>query len=112
MISNADIYIKNNFCKAITVSRERNGHQMGMTLTLNSGDYKRIPLLEPKSFLTINAPEGIDARSCYVKISSDVDIQLKYLRTKSKWTVRILTNELPPDVGPSVHIEIGEDGPE
>ncbi len=112
MIYSADIYIKNYLCDAITVSREQNGHGVDMTFILDGGDHNRIPLLGPESSLTINAPEGLDARYCSVKMRSDFDIELKYLGTESKWTVRILPNELPPYVGPLVYIAISEDGPE
>jgi hypothetical protein len=52
------------------------------------------------------------SKDCPFKVKSDVDLAVSCSRTDSNWAIKIVPNELPPDVPTTVNVNLGEDEPE
>jgi hypothetical protein len=104
MANQADFLIKNVcFAEGLEVSK------LTPVATIADGIEERIPVLSPDESLVIKAPVGKDIRYCPLTVKSDVDLSVTVSRTNSTWTLKIIPNDLPPDVPTTVNVTI-EDG--
>jgi hypothetical protein len=115
MAEQADIYVKNEFASDIVVTRIL-PDEISSDTTIPSGDEDRFyltshceekfPLVVSEELLIINAPDGVDTEDCYIIVrSSIIDLAISFSSTN--WTIRIVPNELPPEVPTSVNVTVG-----
>jgi hypothetical protein len=54
----------------------------------------------------------MELRDCFLKVKTDVDANAVHSRTEGKWTLNIITNEIPPDVPTTMNVTVGHDEPD
>ncbi len=113
MIYRADAYVRNNsnLIDTLNVVSMHRYTKMQET-TVNHGNVVRIPLSGPEVSLIISAPGDTDTKRCCIMIESDVDLDMVYSRAERNWTIKILPNELAPDMPTSINITISDAGGE
>ncbi len=114
MANKADVNVKNVFNTNVMLHLKRQLQDGSSDLEINvaQGEVKMVQLPDPNVSMVIQAPEGMDLRDCLIKVKSDVDLDVQHSRTLSYWTLKIIPNDLPPDVPTSVNVVIGQDEPE
>ena len=115
MAEQADIYVTNKFERDIVVTRILPGGS-SENAKIPSGDEDRfylsshyeekLPLVIPEESLIINAPDGVDTEDCQIVVRSSI-IDLAILCSRTNWTIRIVPNDLPPDVPTTVNVSVG-----
>jgi len=111
MANRADVYVKNVLTDNINVIRKLPDGTIDLNTSIANGDEEGVHLAGPEVSLIINAPEGKDIKDCHVKVKSDVDLAVSHSRTDSNWAIKIVPNDLPPDVPTTVNVDVGESGP-
>jgi hypothetical protein len=121
MADKAEAYVGNKFPGDINITRQfhddgSNSDITDLKITIPKSTGKkihqeRIDLPGPEVSLVINAPEGVDTKGYYLNVRADVDLEVKYSRTHSNWTIKILPNELDAEVPTTVNVNVGEEGP-
>jgi hypothetical protein len=114
MANNADVNVENVFSNAVTINVKRvlqNGAS-DREDNIVQNEAKQVPLPSPDVKLVIQVPEGMDLRNCVLKVKADVDLETKHSRTDSNWTLKIIPNDLPPDVPTTVNVTVGQDEPD
>ncbi|MCP5048267.1 MAG: hypothetical protein GY940_13940 [bacterium] len=110
MANRADVFVINKLKQGdIGFQRKPTDETIDMADKINTGNEKRVPLLDPNVSLIIKAPQGVDITNCPLKVESDVDLSVLYSVTHSYWKIKIEPNTLPPDVPTSVNVTVGED---
>jgi hypothetical protein len=112
MADQAYVYVKNNLTGSIDATRMLPDGSEASTTTIANANREKITLLGLEEWIVIAAPAGVDTKDCVISIKSDVDLDTLLSRTDSKWTIKIVPNELPPDTPTDVNITLGEDEPE
>lgn len=111
MAEQADVYVENKFQGSIVVTRKRpDGSSVDATISneVNENE-KKFPLLVPEESLIINAPEGFDTEDYPIVVRSGI-IDLKVTTSRTNWTIKIVPNDLPPEVPTTANVNVGEDG--
>ncbi len=114
MANNADVNVENVFSNAVTINVKRvlQDGSSDQDVNIVQNEAKQVHLPNPDVKLLIQAPVGIDLRDCVLKVKADVDLETKHSRTDSKWTLKIIPNDLPPDVPTTVNVTVGQDEPD
>jgi len=116
MADRADVYVRNGLTGSIQgdihVTRKLPDGSSDLDITIANGNEEMIHLPGPEVSLVIDAPEGVDSKDCPFKVKSGVDLAVSCSRTDSNWAIKIVPNELPPDVPTTVNVNLGEDEPE
>jgi hypothetical protein len=112
MANRADFLIKNVLTDDITVFRKTPDGSIDFDITIANGNEEMIPIAGPEVSLVINAPEWVDTKDCPIKVKSYVDLEVLYSRTDSNWAIKIIPNDLPPDVPTTVNVTLGDDEPD
>jgi hypothetical protein len=108
MAEQADAFVKNTFDSDIVVTRIL-PDESSEDNTIGSGKEKRFPLLVSEESLIINAPEGKDTENLHITVRSSI-IDLKVRHSTTNWTLRIIPNDLPPEVPTTVNVSVGDPG--
>jgi len=108
MAEQADVFVTNSFQSDIVVTRVL-PDKSRVDTTIANGNEEKFPLMVPEESLIINAPDGKDERLYIVVRSSIIDLHVRYSTTK--WTTRIIPNDLPPEVPTTVNVNVGQDPP-
>jgi hypothetical protein len=111
MAEQADVYVKNKLTDGIQVIRKLPDGSSDYEVTVAGGDEEKIYLGGTEVSLVVKAPEGTDTKNHSFRKRSDVDLSVACSRTDSNWTMKILPNDLPPDVPTTVNVTIGISGP-
>ena len=112
MIYKADVTVRNAWDYVIDVTRMINqGETSDLNTTIAPQNQETINLPSLTTSLVISAPGGQETKECPVKVKSDVDLELLYYRSHSRWNLRILPNDLPEDVPTTMNVTIGEEEP-
>lgn len=112
MIEQADVYVKNTFfTEPIQVTRKLPDGGSDLNIMVPKGNEEKIYLGGLDVSLVIKAPTGMETRYCPVKVRADVDLAVSHSRTDSTWSMKILPNNLDPELPITVNVTIGEDGP-
>lgn len=115
MIEQANVFIKNKFVncedpKDIQVTLEPAGGTQPIIIAAGqTGDPILLPNLETS--LVIKAPDSIeDLKEVDIQVWSGVDLSVISSSTNGewKWTLKILTNNLPPEVPTTVNVTVGD----
>ncbi len=112
MADKADVYVKNALADDVHVIRKLPDGSSDLDITIANGNEEMVHLPGLEVSLLINAPEGLDTKDCPFKVKSGVDLAVSCSRTDSNWAIKIVPNELPPDVPTTVNVNLGEDEPE
>ncbi|MCP5104346.1 MAG: hypothetical protein GY950_13240 [bacterium] len=111
MADRADVNVKNVLADDINVIRKLPDGSSDINAVIANGNEEQIHLPGPEVSLQINAPVGMDTNTCPLKVISDVDLAVSHSRTSALWTMRIESNELPPETPTTVNVTVGEIGP-
>lgn len=107
MAEQADVFVKNNFVtEDITVKRIL-PDEIVTTTTIGYGGEVKFPLLVPEESLIIIQPEGKNPEEWALKVRSSI-IDLAVSPSSNQWRVRIIPNELPPEVPTTVNVTVGD----
>lgn len=106
MANQADVVVTNKL-----LSGDLEVSKSGNVVTIAVDGNERIPLLSPNEEMVLTAPEGKDLKYCPLEVKSDVDLSVTISRTDSTWTLKIIENNLPPDVPTTVNVTPGEEEP-
>jgi hypothetical protein len=109
MAEQADVYVKNSFKSDIVVTRVLPDESSEDT-TIASGNEEKFPLLVSEELLIINVPHGEDTKDWSIVVRSSI-IDLKVGQSSTNWTLRIMPNDLPPEVPTTVNVDVGQDPP-
>lgn len=109
MAIQADVVVKNIFAGTNGVKVFSFNNPEPTIITDGSSD--RFPLHGPEVDLVVQAPEGKDTKFCLLKVQSDIDLAVTASRTKSNWTLKIISNESDPEVPTTVNVTVGDEEP-
>lgn len=112
MADQASFFIKNKFANDnLRVTRQlwQSESDLDVTVAGNSGETILIP--NPDVVLVIETPSKEDTKDCYMRVNSSVDMTISYSRSKSKWILKLDSNDLPSDVPTDANVEVGENVP-
>jgi len=110
MAEQADVFVKNNLTDTVVVQRKLANGTIDLTENVAPGTVSpRIPLIGLDVFIIINAPAGVDTKTCPFKVRADVDVTVACSRTDSYWKLQIVPNSLPPDAPTTVNVSVGDD---
>ncbi len=112
MANRAEVYVRNMFKKEVKVARALPGGKSDLELHVVRAKKERIPLLSPEAALVIHAPRGLDTMNAYIKVKTQLDVNVSCSRTHHHWTIRIQPNQVPPDTPLDLNVEIGDDEPD
>jgi hypothetical protein len=114
MANRADVYVRNGLPDNVNINviRKLPDGNNDLETTIANGNEEMVHLPGPEVSLVISAPEGTEIKDYPIKVKSDVDLAVSYSRTDSNWAIKIVPNELPPDVPTTVNVNLGEDEPE
>ena len=107
MAEQADVYVENTFDSDIVVTRILDASSEDTTIV--SGEEEKFPLLVSEESLIINAPDGKDTENLHIIVRSSI-IDLKVRHSTTRWTLRIIANDLPPEVPTTVNVSVGDPG--
>ena len=108
MAEQADVYVKNSFDSDIVVTRIVGSSSEDTTI--GNEIEEKFPLLVSEELLIINVPDGKDTKDWSIIVRSSI-IDLKVGQSSTRWTLRIISNELPPEVPTTVNVNVGQDPP-
>lgn len=110
MANRADFYVRNNLMTADlnVCCKHQDGSESNNMTVLNKAE-ERIHLPSPEVSMVLASPPGLEMKTCPILVKSDVDLEILYSRTDSNWTIKIIPNELPPDVPTDVNVTLGEE---
>ncbi len=111
MADRADVFVKNVLTDDIKVIRNLPDGTSDFEIAVANGIEEQVHLAGPEISLRVDAPEGLDINTCPFNVKSDVDLAVSCSRTNSNWTMRIVSNELPPDSPTTVNVSVGGIGP-
>ncbi|HLP44425.1 MAG TPA: hypothetical protein VK186_28285 [Candidatus Deferrimicrobium sp.] len=112
MAEQANVFVKNLFTDAITVFRKLPDGNNDLEKRIPHGNEEEIILPGPTVAMIIHAPNGVDTQNSPIVVrSSIIDLAVKCSRTDGNWTIKIIPNDLPPEVPTTVNITVGADGP-
>lgn len=114
MANQADVNVKNAFSDNVTINVKRllqNGTS-DLEVNLEKGEAQEINLPSTDVKLVVTLPGEVDLRTCFLTVKTDVDLETIHSRTESKWTTRIIPNELSPDTPTTVNYTVGQDEPD
>ncbi len=109
MAERADVYVRNTLKENIKVQRSLSGGGRDSEQAVPGGKKGRIQLSNPEVGMMIETPGREETKNCFIKMRSDVDLDVSYSRTRSRWLFKISPNDLPPDAPTSVTVEVGEE---
>jgi hypothetical protein len=109
MANTAEVLVKNVFTgDSIRVIRKPTPNDVDLDKTVAANDQQQVNLQSPDVLLVIEAPTGKDIKTCQLKVDAAVDLEVIASRTNSYWTVKIVPNEIPPDIPTTVNISLGD----
>jgi hypothetical protein len=111
MAEQADVYVKNNLVGDITVARKLPDGSSDLNITVTNGNTEQVYLAGTNISLVIHAPEGVDTKEYSLGVRSGLDLAVTHSRTGSNWAIKIIPNDLPPEVPTTVNVNIGENPP-
>jgi hypothetical protein len=113
MANRVDVYVRNGLTGSmqgdVNVIRQLPDGSSDLQATITYNNTEQIHLPSPDVSLVINAAEGVDIKDYPFHVVSDVDLEIQHSRTDSNWTVRIIPNELPPEVPSTTNVTLGEE---
>lgn len=110
MAEQADVFVKNNLTSTIVVQRGLSGGTFDLEESVAPGTVSPvIPLIGLDVFIIVNAPAGVDTKTCPFKVRADVDVSVACSRTDSYWKLQIVPNSLPPEAPTTVNVSVGDD---
>lgn len=107
MAEQADVYIKNNLEDSLSVIRKLPDGSSDLNITIAAGNEEQIYLAGTDVSLIVGAPEGVDTKDHPFVVKSGLDLAVSHSRTDSNWTIKIIPNDLPPEVPTTVNITVG-----
>jgi hypothetical protein len=110
MAEQADVYVKNNLADSINVIRKLQDGTSDLDIPIANGAVKKVLLAGPEVWLIIKAPGG-STQGYRVVVRSGI-IDLAVSSSTDRWRMRIIPNDLPPEVPTTVNVDVGEDEPE
>jgi len=111
MANQANFHVNNCFRNDITVSSKISRGPIDKKLTIKPKSKYPIFIPGPEVSLRIDAPKGVDAGECYLKLKSQVDLSVKYSKNKAQWVIRLTPNKLADNLPTTVNVEVGVDKP-
>ena len=114
MADQADVLVKNQFpAQSVNVRRQLVSDGTTDYETVLSGDtQEQIVLPGPETAMLIQAPNGLDLKDCQIKLDCALDVEVTVSRTNSNWRMRIIPNDIPPEVPTTINVSIGDVEPE
>jgi hypothetical protein len=113
MANRADVIVTNRLADNVNVNLVRrlpDGTSDLQVPIVNMG-MGQIHLPSPDVSLEIIAPAEVDIKTSPFHVTSDVDLEILNSRTNSTWVMKIIANDLPPDVPTTVNVDLGEEEP-
>jgi len=113
MAEQADVFLKNNLQGySINATHMIAGGGNDPTISIPDGTEGRLYLGGIGDAISIDSPTGLDTKMFWLGIKSDLDLDITYSRTDNTWTIKIKSNELPPEVPTTVNVTIGTNEPQ
>lgn len=114
MASQTDVKVRNKINSSVTLN---------VALKLADGtlhpqepvafdDFVRVFLSEPNDSLVITAPEGVDTKTYYCAVTSELDMNTAYSRTNNSWTINTVDSDFPVNVPTTTNVTLAEEEPE
>ena len=114
MANNADVTVKNVFSDNVTVNVKRRLQDgtIDQEVNIAQNEAEQVHLPSPEVALVITVPGGMDLRDCLLKVKTDVDVENIHSMTDGNWTLKIIPNDLPPEVPTTMNVSVGQDEPD
>ncbi len=114
MANDADVTVKNVFNENVTVNVKRRLQDGTVDKEVNIGqnEAQQLRLPSPEVALLITVPGGMNLRDCFLKIRTGVDVDTVHSRTDGNWTLKIIPNDLPPDIPTTMNVTVGGTEPD
>jgi hypothetical protein len=114
MANNADVNVKNMFGNNVTVNVKRRLQDgtIDQDVDIVQNEANQLQLPSTEGALLITVPGGMNLRDCFLKVKTDVDVEAIHSRTEGNWTLKIIPNDIPPDIPTTVNVSVGQDEPE
>ena len=110
MAEQANVYVKNNSTDNIYVVRKLQDGTSDLEITIANGSVEMVPMTGPDLWLIINAPGGSTAGYRVIVRSGIIDLAVS--SSQDRWRLKIIPNDIPPEVPTTVNVDVGEDEPE